>query len=114
MWVIESLTGWIRLLEYVGAGTIVLADKAYDADRIRAPLRKSGGFASIPPKVNRKSKLHFSTWIYRERNLIARFFSKLEHFRRVAGRYNKLTENFLAMVQLASMRLWLRIYGSTA
>ena len=51
---------------------------------------------------------------YRERNLIERFFSKLKHFRRVATRYDKLAENFLAMVQLASMRLWLRVYESTA
>ena len=56
----------------------------------------------------------FSTWLYRERNLIERFFSKLKHFRRVATRYDKLAENFLAMVQLASMRLWLRVYESTA
>ena len=46
--------------------------------------------------------------IYRERNLIERFFSKLKHFRRVATRYDKLAVNFLAMVQLASLRLWLR------
>jgi hypothetical protein len=49
-----------------------------------------------------------------ERNLIERFFSKLKHFRRVAARYDKLAANFLAMVQLASMRLWLRAYESTA
>ena len=42
-----------------------------------------------------------------------RFFSKLKHFRRVATRYDKLAANFLAMVQLASMRLWLRAYHST-
>lgn len=29
-------------------------------------------------------------------------------------RYYKLADNFLAMVQLASMRLWLRAYESTA
>ena len=49
-----------------------------------------------------------------ERNLIERFFSKLKHFRRVATRYDKLAANLLAMVQLASMRLWLRINESTA
>ena len=38
-----------------------LADKAYDADRIRAPLREKGSFANIPPKANRKSKPYFST-----------------------------------------------------
>lgn len=88
----------------------MLADKAYDADRIRASLREKGAFANIPPKSNRRSKPYFSTWLYRERNLIERFFSKLKHFRR---RYDKLAENFLAMVQLASMRLWLRVYEST-
>ena len=45
---------------------------------------------------------------------IERFFSKLKHFRRIATRYDKLAANFLAMVQLASMRLWLRAYESTA
>ncbi len=100
----------------MGAGTIVLADKAYDVDRISASLREKGAFANIPPppKSNRRSKPYFSTWLYCERNLIERFFSKLKHFRRVATRYDKLAENFLAMVQLASMRLWLRVYESTA
>lgn len=102
------------LLDHVGAGTIVLADKIYDADRIRASLREKGALANIPSKVNRRAKPYFSTWLYRERNLIERFFSKLKHFRRVATRYDKLAENFLAMVQLASMRLWLRAYESTA
>ncbi|NTG42957.1 IS5/IS1182 family transposase, partial [Agrobacterium rhizogenes] len=31
----------------------------------------------------------------------------------IATRYDKLAANFLAMVQLASMRLWLRVYEST-
>ena len=64
--------------------------------------------------ANRRWKPCFSKRLYRERNLIERFFSKLKHFRRVATRYDKLAANFLAMVQLASMRLWLRAYESTA
>lgn len=48
------------------------------------------------------------------RNLTERFFSKLKHFRRVAARYDKLAANFLAMVQLASIRLCVRAYESTA
>ena len=68
------------------------------------------------PRVNDRRELTgiFSKRLYRERNLIERFFSKLKHFRRVATRYDKLAANFLAMVQLASMRLWLRAYESTA
>jgi transposase len=37
----------------------------------------------------------FSKRLYRERNLIERFFSKLTHFRRVVTRYDKLAANFL-------------------
>jgi transposase len=91
----------------------VLADKAYDADRIRELIQDQGATPNIPPKSNRKWKPCFSKRLYRERNLIERFFSKLKHFRRVATRYDKLAANFLAMIQLASMRLWLRAYEST-
>jgi hypothetical protein len=45
-------------------------------------------------------------------NLVERFFNKLKQCRRIATRYDKLAANFLAMVQLASMRLWLRAYES--
>ena len=103
-----------RLLDRLGPRTIVLADKAYDADRIRALIEDQGATPNIPAKSNRKWKPCFSKRLYRERNLIERFFSKLKHFRRIATRYDKLAANFLAMVQLASMRLWLRNYESTA
>ncbi len=103
-----------RLLDHLCPRTIVLADKAYDADRIREMIQDQGATPNIPPKSNRKWKPCFSTRLYRECNLIERFFSKLKHFRRVATRYDKLAANFLAMVQLASMRLWLHAYESTA
>src|SRR5215831_12006684 len=96
------------LLHQLGPHTIVLADKAYDADRIRQLIQDQGATPNIPPKSNRRWKPCFSRRLYRERNLIERFFSKLKHFRRVATRYDKLAANFLAMVQLASMRLWMR------
>ncbi|OHT20983.1 Transposase DDE domain protein [Sphingomonas haloaromaticamans] len=102
------------LLDHLGPRTIVLADKAYDADRIRALIEDQGATPNIPAKSNRRWKPCFSKRLYRERNLIERFFSKLRYFRRVATRYDKLAANFLAMVQLASMRLWLRAYESTA
>lgn len=40
--------------------------------------------------------------------LVERFFSKLKHFRAVATRYDKRADNYLASVQLASIRIWLR------
>lgn len=104
----------LGLLDRLDARTVVLADKAYDADGIRNLIEAQGAVPNIPAKSNRKWKPCFSKVLYRQRNLVERFFSKLKHFRRIATRYDKLADNFLAMVQLASMRLWLRAYESTA
>ena len=51
--------------------------------------------------------------LYRERNRIERFFNRIKQCRRVATRYDKLAANYLAFVQLASIRLWLRFYEFT-
>ncbi len=50
----------------------------------------------------------FSAFLYKYRNLVERFFSKIKHFRAVATRYDKDPENFLAGVKLAAVRVWLR------
>jgi transposase len=104
----------LGLLDRLEPRTIVLADKAYDGNAIRDLIEAQGAVPNIPAKSNRKWKPCFSKTLYRERNQVERFFSKLKHFRRIATRYEKLAGNFLAMVQLASMRLWLRAYESTA
>jgi transposase len=51
----------------------VLADKAYDADRLHALIEGQGATPNIPAKSNRKWKPCFSKRLYRERNLIERF-----------------------------------------
>ena len=103
-----------QLLNHLNPGAIVLGDKAYDGDRIRALILAQGATPNIPPKSSRKNPARFCKTLYRERNLIERFFNKLKHFRRIATRYDKLADNFLAMVKLASIRLWLRNYESTS
>jgi transposase len=95
------------LLDRLAPRIIVLADKAYDADRIRTLIEDQGATPNIPAKRNRKSKPCFSKRLYRERNLIERFFSKLKHFRRVATRYDKLAANFMGFVKLAATAIWL-------
>ena len=45
--------------------------------------------------------------LYFERNLVAYRFNKLNHFRALATRYNKLAINFLAGVHLASAMILL-------
>ena len=92
----------------------MLGDKAYDGNAIRDLIEAQGAVPNNPAKSNRKWRPCFSKTLYRERFQIERFFSKLKHFRRVATRYDKLADNFLAMVKLASIQLWLRAYESTA
>ena len=83
-----------RLLDDLGPRTIVLADKAYDADRIRELVQNQAATPTFLPKSNRKWKPCFRKRLYRERNLIERFLSKLKHVRRVATRYDKLDAIF--------------------
>jgi len=39
--------------------------------------------------------------------------NKIKQCRRLATRYDKLAANYLAFIQLASIRLWLRVYETT-
>jgi hypothetical protein len=55
-----------------------------------------------------------SPHLYRARNLVEQFFNKIKQCRRVATRYDKLAVNYLAFIQLASIRIWLRVYEFTA
>jgi transposase len=102
------------LLEGIEQGAVVIADKGYDADSVRACIRDHGAVPNIPNRSNRKIKFRWKKAIYRQRNLVERFFNKLKQFRRVATRYEKLGANFFAFVKLASMRIWLRSIESTA
>ena len=86
----------------------VLADKAYDADRLHASILNAGAEVVIPPKRNRRVQHAYDKDIYKERNRIERFFNKLKHFRRVATRYDKLLVNFMGFVTIAAIAIQLR------
>ena len=98
----------------LGDGDVLLADRAYDADAFRIEMAARGVWANIPPMPGRKRKPIFSAFLYRYRNLVERFFNKLKQFRAIATRYDKRDDNFLASVQLASIRIWLRHDESVA
>jgi transposase len=96
-----------KLLSHLKSWSMLLADRGYDADWIREPAMKKGAWANIPPKSNRSDPICFSPYLYRARNRVERFFNRIKQCRRVATRYDKLAANYLAFVQLASIRLWL-------
>jgi transposase len=62
----------------------------------------------IAPKRNRKDQRPYDAELYKERNIIERFFNKLKQFRRVATRYDKLLANFMGFVKLAAIAIWLK------
>ena len=100
------------MLDSVGAGQTLLADRAYDSDALRDMLAERQAVANIRLMPNRKRLPAFDAELYKRRNHAERFFSKIKHFRAVATRYDKRDDNFLASVQLASLRIWLRTYES--
>lgn len=92
----------------------VAGDKAYSNRRIRSWCRRHHVRVTIPRKADERRRGPFNTQLYKLRAKVEQLINRLKQFRRIATRYEKLADNFLAMVKLASVRLWLRTYESTA
>ena len=84
-------------------GSNVLGDKAFDTDAILEYIEKRGAVAVIPSKANRLVQRECDWWLYKERHLIECFFMKIKWFRRVATRYDKRDDSYLAFVYLAAI-----------
>lgn len=80
----------------------MLADKAYDSDKIVEYVTAKSAVAVIPTRNNRNIKREYDKETYKNRNQIERFFNRLKQFRRIATRYDKLCTSFLSLVQLAA------------
>jgi putative transposase len=85
----------------------VIADKGYDSDAFVETLQEREIAAVIPPKANRKSPRKTDFALYRERNLVERFFNKIKHYRAIATRYDKLASTYMAGVMLVCVVIWL-------
>jgi len=90
-----------------------VADRGYSARSIIALFASYGTTAHIPSQSNVRQVRTVDPELYRQRNLVERFFNKLKHIRRIATRYDKLARNFLSAIALASIRLRIRHYEST-
>lgn len=95
------------LLKDIGTAS-VLADKGYDTDAIVKLITDKGANVVIPPKANRTVQRLCDFSLYRERNLVERFFNKIKHYRAVATRYAKRGRNYMAFVSIVSVVLWLK------
>jgi transposase len=63
---------------------------------------------NIPSKSNRKEPRKTDYALYRERNLVERFFNVIKQFRGIATRYDKLANTFLGAIHLIAAVVWLK------
>ena len=91
-----------ELLRLAGPIRRLLADKAYDTNKLRLLLAEHGVEAVIPSIARRKPLIPHDPVLYRQRNLIERMFGRLKDFRRIATRYDRLAKNFHAAVCIAA------------
>jgi transposase len=90
------------------AAKVVMADTAYDSDQLRQAIAAKGALAVIPNNPSRARKHPVDKHLYAQRHLVECCFSRLKQFRRVATRFEKTARNYLAVVTLAAIALWLR------
>ena len=86
----------------------LLADRAYDANKLLALAERQNHEMVIPPMPGRRIQREYDSHVYKERHLVDCFFARLKSFRRVATRYDKLAITFKASVMLASCLIWLQ------
>ena len=103
---VADITQAPALIEGFDAQTII-ADKGYDADAFVALINAAGAAAVIPPRSNRIEQRTYDRHLYKDRNLVERFFNRLKQFRRIATRYEKLARNFISMLNLVCTYIWL-------
>ena len=94
-----------ELVSAAGPIERLIADKAYDTNRLRSFLKERDIEAVIPSSARRKPLIAHDREAYRQRNLIERMFARLKDFRRIA-RYDKLARNYLAGVLLGAATIW--------
>jgi transposase len=87
---------------------VVMADTAYDSDQIRQAVADEGALAVIPDNPSRAQKHPLDAHLYAQRHPVECCFSRLKTFRRVATRFEKTARNYLAVVTLAAIVLWLK------
>ncbi len=96
----------------------VIADKGYSTKAIRTHLRERGIPATIPERrdqqANRKRKGRaggrppaFDRTAYKRRNVVERCFNRLKQFRAIATRFDKTATSYRAMIDLATLLIWL-------
>ena len=107
---LRQVEGALRLaMARAGRPLRVIGDKAYSAAWLRGWLQRRAVRPVIPTRSDQRLDRRFSKAAYRRRNVVERLIGWLKESRRVATRYDKLLEVYLAFVELAFLRRLLRV-----
>ena len=85
---------------------VLLADRGYGSDNVRKTMEARNVVPVIPMRKTRKLRMAVDRTLYRQRNLVERFFNRIKQFRGIATRYDKRPENYMAAVKLVATRIW--------
>ena len=95
--------GMVPLVDGIATkGSAVIADKAYDTDKIRKSLAASEIIAVIPSRSNRRHPVPLDKPRYKTRHLVENYFAKIKQYRRIATRYDKTDTSFAGMIDLVA------------
>ena len=84
----------------------VAGDKGYSSRKTRRYLHRRG-IGIVIARQKRERRVRFDKAAYRKRNVVERLINRLKQFRRIATRYEKRAVNYLAMLTIAAITLWL-------
>jgi transposase len=84
----------------------IIADKAYDTHAILDYIEASGAQPVIPQRICMPRQRAFDPAKYKLRNRIERTIGKLKQLRRIATRYDRIPQNYLASLYLAALAFW--------
>ena len=81
----------------------LVGDRGYDSDEFRAALASKGIDVCIPPIPSRKKPLEYDKRLYKKRNQVERFFGRIKDGRRIATRYDRCADIFMAAITIAAI-----------
>ena len=92
------------------ANCFVICDKGYDSAKLATQIEEAGGIPVIPSREWNRNKRDYDKEIYKNRNLVERFFNRMKQFRRFATRYDKTLKSFYSLVNFIAVFVSLAIF----
>jgi transposase len=96
------------LLSFLTAMALwIVGDRGYSSHAFRMLIWSLGARPAIPTKRN-EAPVACPPWIYQNRNLVERFWSRVKEWRAVATRYEKTERSFMGVLCIAATMDWLK------